>query len=248
MNCFLSAAHSSAEKSKLDKTDKKRTLNILKEVKVQCEKLHLNHSLEIIAQIQRDFHEEIEGFYPFHQDTATQLRLLWNTMQTEMSQRTFAYVSPEKDKYFEKNLLFGYDVETAFPSAKNDIRDAGNCIAADLNTAAVFHLVCVINIGLLALATHLKIKIKAAEYQEWGNIIGKLTTKLEQVQQKPKGKKKQEELEFYSGLLGELNGFKDVYRNNVAHARRRYGETEAINLFNRVGDFMRRLASRVSED
>ena len=38
------------------------------------------------------------------------------------------------------------------------IKAAGNCIAADLNTAAVYHLMCVIEIGIRDLARLLKVK------------------------------------------------------------------------------------------
>ena len=45
-----------------------------------------------------------------------------------------------------------------FKSAKDDIGAAGNCYAADLHTAAVFHLMRVAEKGMKALARHLGIK------------------------------------------------------------------------------------------
>ena len=44
--------------------------------------------------------------------------------------------------------LMGAAVLKSFPSATNDLREAGNCLAADCNTAAVFHLMRVAEWGL----------------------------------------------------------------------------------------------------
>jgi hypothetical protein len=54
-------------------------------------------------------------------------------------------------------------------------------------------------------------------------------------------------LAFYRGALGEFEGFKDAYRNNVMHARKSYNEHEALALLNHVRDFMERLAAKIDE-
>jgi hypothetical protein len=181
-------------------------------------------------------------------EIAREIEGVINAATLELADKKFAFIPPGKDEYFEQAALFGEKVNDAFPSAENHIKAAGNCLAADLNTAAVYHLMCVVNVGLLALAKHLKLtKIKAIEYQEWKNIIDGLKKKVDTANQKPKGKKKQDELEFYSALLLEFSAFKDVYRNNMAHARASYRFHEAKGVYDRVRDFMRRLAAKVSE-
>jgi hypothetical protein len=123
-----------------------------------------------------------------------------------------------------------------------------NCLAADLHTAAVFHLMITSEYGLRALAKHLKVKTKRTlEFSDWEAIISAIDTKLNAIKTKPRGIKKQNDLEFYRSLLTECNEFKDVWRNNIMHARRRYNEREATNVFARVRDFMQRLSTRVSE-
>jgi len=95
-------------------------------------------------------------------------------VEKELLENTFVFIPSNKMNYFkcdDDKALFCKSVYENFKSARADIKDAGNCLAADLNTAAVFHLMCVVNIGLLALAKHLKLKIKAIEFQEWKNII-----------------------------------------------------------------------------
>jgi hypothetical protein len=133
-----------------------------------------------------------------------------------------------------------------------EIKAAGNCIASDLNTAAVFHLMRVVEFGLRALAAHLAIKINEEDiqYEQWQAILVEVKNAAEKATQSP-GLSKQERAElreFYSGVLGEFNGFKDAWRNSVMHTRGVYNADTAMGLFVQVRDFMRRLAKKVSLD
>ena len=67
------------------------------------------------------------------------------------------------------------------------------------------------------------------------------------MQNKPRGKKKSEELAFYRLTESELNTLKDVWRNNVMHTRGRYNQAESLGVYIRVQEFMERLAGRVKE-
>src|SRR4051794_4802873 len=49
--------------------------------------------------------------------------------------------------------IMGAEVKAAFPSAMPDVLEVGNCLAAECNTAAVFHLMRVAEVGLRALAS-----------------------------------------------------------------------------------------------
>jgi hypothetical protein len=65
--------------------------------------------------------------------------------------RFFALVK-DRAAYYENIDLFGRQAADAFPSAGSDILDALRCMALELNTAAVFHLMRVAEFGLRALA------------------------------------------------------------------------------------------------
>ena len=160
----------------------------------------------------------------------------------------FAFIPADKVEYFEQHDLFGEGVSSAFPSAQPEIKDAGNCLAADLYTAAVFHLMRAAEHGLRALARHLRVKMSVQlEYACWEEVIRAIDKKLVVLRTKSRGKKKSEALEFYRLTLSECEMMKDVWRNPVAHARRRYNEVEAISVCSRVRDFMQRLSERVKE-
>jgi hypothetical protein len=185
---------------------------------------------------------------PFNSVVASEILGLRVSIVEEASDRKFAFIPADKTVFFEHESLFGDAVNEAFPSAAPEIKDAGNCLAADLNTAAVFHFMRVAEYGLRGLARRLKVKVKGTlEYAAWGNVLAAIGKKLTAAQNKPRGKKKSEELEFYRLAESELNTLKDVWRNNVMHTRRRYNQPEALGVYIRVQEFMERLATKVRE-
>lgn len=173
---------------------------------------------------------------------------LSNSIKSELSQKQFAFIPERKIPFFEQHDLFGEQVSAAFPSAQSEIKDAGNCLAADLPTAAIFHLMRAAEHGLRGLAKHLRVKVgKSLEYATWEQVIRGIDRKLERLRAKPRGKKKSEALEFYRLTLSECEMLKDVWRNPVSHARGRYSEDEALAVLGRVREFMQRLSERVKE-
>jgi hypothetical protein len=171
-------------------------------------------------------------------------------MIREIEKPTLAFIPSEKVKFFEQEALFGKFVNRAFASAMPDIKAAGNCMAADLNTAAVFHLMRVVERGLRAFARHLHVPIPKSEleYKNWQTIIDQFPKAIEsKLNKKMPPKRRSELLKFYSGVTGQFEFFKDVWRNHCAHARGHYDAPQAQSAFDHVKSFMQRLASKVSE-
>jgi len=182
---------------------------------------------------------------------AAALSELQMAFHKELASRKFAMIENQKGDFLEHDNLFGELVGKKFPSAAADIKEAGNCLAVGLDTAAVFHLMRVVEYGLRALATKLNIPIPAdeLEYAQWQTIIDQIYTSVRVLTNSPPGspKEKSELREFYNGVMSEFSGFKDVWRNNIMHTRGKYNEFEAKGVFERVHDFMKRLATKVSE-
>ncbi len=189
----------------------------------------------------------------------------------EMEARKFVYIPESQHAYFENNRLFGESVYENFKSARDDIENAGNCLAADLPTAAVFHLMRVAEFGMRALAKHLKVKITKqkreqkcphckrvisdagkpvttpVEYAMWDEVLKELKKKIVSLENAKKGPCRTENFRFYHGLLDDLQKFKNVDRNEIMHSRRSYGADEADVVFNSVKKFMVSLSNRVME-
>jgi len=166
----------------------------------------------------------------------------------DIDKRKFLYVVPERVVHVENANLLGEKVVKRFDSAKADIIDAGNCLAVELGTAAVFHLMRVAEHGLRALARKLHVPLTykgqrcPIEYADWENVITGIRNKILTLRQLHKGPVKQRNLEFYSDVAEQSEYIRDVWRNTVSHARRPYSISEAQGVKERVEGFMVRLA------
>jgi hypothetical protein len=162
--------------------------------------------------------------------------------------------------YLDNEKPFGILVSNAFPSAATDLREAGNCLAADCNTAAVFHLMRAVEWALRALGTNLgfrqlrarkqsgKVKYVPVSHLEWEKIINQLQVRVDKrVEKMRPGKRKQEIQQFYYPVLEEVRAIRDAWRNHVMHSRAEYSAEDAAVIMAHVKRLMVKLASRVCE-
>jgi hypothetical protein len=191
---------------------------------------------------------------------AADLRNAYDSIMTDVFHHRFVHISREMKPYVNNEALFGQTVNDAFPKAVPDIREAGNCLAVDNSTAAVFHLMRAVEHGLLGLCAHLGIvripkRRKAGAKKKWIPVdFGTWDDRLKVAQQKidnkvdklKPGKKKQELQQFYYPLLQDLKGFKDAWRNHVMHSRDSYSAKDAEAIMDHVKNFMIRLSEKVS--
>jgi hypothetical protein len=138
------------------------------------------------------------------------------------------------------------DVPAKFPSAVFDIDEAGKSFALARYTAAVFHLMRVMEIGIGATSRCLGIPdpTKPAE-RNWGFILRQIS---EALRDKKGTWATASEADFFDGLYIALDRVRNVWRNATMHVENKYLEDEALEIFETVRAFMKRLASRLDED
>jgi hypothetical protein len=168
-------------------------------------------------------------------------------IRQEIAGKYSLYIAPEKAKYCDNDKLLGEGVAERFKGTQNDIVEAGNCYAIGCNTAAVFHLMRVVEIGLRVLAKRVGIKRITGkkphpiEYAEWGTLIdaikAKIKTKIEALHQRNKGGQRERQLKLYSDLADRCFFLKEL-RNEVCHTRKPYNDQEALGMINRVKELM----------
>ncbi|MEO7275362.1 MAG: hypothetical protein ABIX28_11410 [Vicinamibacterales bacterium] len=160
----------------------------------------------------------------------------------------------------DQERLFGEEVWEAFKGARADIRDAGKALAADCNTAAVFHAMRAVEWGLRALATHLGVrrlksyrksgspKLTPVAYAQWENILNSLPARVQRRLRKLRpGPRKQEREQFYNECIEEKNAIKQAWRNHIMHSREHVIREDAIAIIAHAKRLMGKLATRVSE-
>jgi hypothetical protein len=236
---------SDAERNELDDF-------LVKTVSKLCRKLSL---VEADGRCLGLAHNLIEiSLFPHlsHEVIRHDLSELRRAIKFELRSKNFTFIPPSKLEFFERGDLFGDAVNKKFPEAVPEIKEAGNCLAVGLYTAAVFHLMRVAERGLHFLANDVgawQNRLFPLEFSDWHKVIEATGEKLKplatQADSATRGTKKDQQLEYYRGLLDSLTFFRDAFRNPVSHLRGNYNEHEAMNVCWRVRDFMQRLASLV---
>jgi hypothetical protein len=216
----------------------------------QAQKLHLQGTLSRITPLGLRLYQKTGSFgvvIALFDD-------LLSAMRGDVDGITCTFIEKSKAQYFEQDDLFGEPGKPFKPLASDainaEIKAVGNCLAADLNTAAVFHLMRVAEHGLHALAIHLEAwpaTRTTLEYSEWGKVIeaiGDVLNDRRKALPPGRGSSKEKEQRFYDGLLADLAYFLHD-RNPVSHLRGHYETDEALLVFRKVGDFIKRLPPRV---
>jgi len=182
---------------------------------------------------------------------SNQLKNVRQEVESEANRRAFIAVEPDRVPYLDQRKLFGKAVYDSFPSARRDVVQSGNCLAAECHAASVFHLMHVAEYGLRALARDRRVKLpkkgQAVELATWEEIIKQLENEETAIQGYPKTLAREAQYEFVHGAMMQFKRFKNVFRNRVMHTREDFGRTQALGVFENVRDFMQTLAFRISE-
>jgi len=223
---------------------KHQFFSVLEPLRIECEKLPLllsrNELKAVVAEIESD---QIRS----EQAALARIRGILTCVHEEISKTCFGFLPLGGDEYFSKEKLFGESVQSAFPGARRDIKDAGNCLAASLNTAAVYHLMRVAEFGLRVAAQNLQISIigktTPIEFATWSNVLSEIDDRLKAEKISPRSEERETKLQFYSGVVQEIRTFQYAWRDPVMHVRTRFDEPEeSMNVFRHIRRFMQSLA------
>ncbi len=169
-------------------------------------------------------------------------------MRDELKIRIVFLLEPERTPFFDRgDCVFGASVASAFPSAVYDIREAGNCLALSRNTACVFHLMRVLELGLTVLG---KVFYLSLKHTNWAPAIEQIESAVRDMHKAPDWKALpdcKEQQEFYAQAASHLGIVKDAWRNYTAHARGKYDDQEALDIMTGVRAFTQKLATRLHE-
>jgi hypothetical protein len=171
------------------------------------------------------------------------LEELIGRVRDEISEVVFMTLDSKDADLWEKPELFGAPVNEKFPSAIYDIEEAGKCLACGRGTAAVFHLMRVMEIGLKATAAALEISYAPS----WDGYLRQLKANLEKDWKEKSPDWKQEE-PFFREVYGHLHAVKIAWRNPTMHVQKVHTAEQAEDIFYAVRGFMRHLAERLSEE
>jgi hypothetical protein len=176
-----------------------------------------------------------------HADINGAIRQLFSNIALELDGRKFYGPLRRYEQYYEQPKLFGDAVFTAFPSANNDIFEAGTCLALERGTACIMHLMRVVEVGLKALAAAVGVGIQG----DWGGYLREIDKALE-ARTKAAGKRTPDE-QFYAEVRVTLDGVRMAWRNATMHIDHNYSPERAEEILGAVRGLMRHLATKLSE-
>jgi hypothetical protein len=170
--------------------------------------------------------------------------------ERELRTKTFFYIYPEHAQFFptQRNPYpLGEDVFNKFPSCVYDTNEATWCLALSRSTASVFHLMRILEAGLSALGKKFGVSLA---HKNWAPALDEIEKKIRNIHTDPNWQalpdcKKQQE--FYSQAASHFGILKDAWRNYTAHARGKYTQAEAEDIFRNVRGFMQKLATQLHE-
>jgi len=208
------------------------------EFQKECERLNLNVSARMVSRaIEKLSTVTLHQFGDLCED-------LHECLIAELQPIIFLCINPQDRELFSADNLFGDKVTEAFPSAKNDIRDASRCLALDCWTATVMHSMRILEVGLKTMATQLGIPFNR---DNWGDIIKKIETTIEENRKKGNKDWKTQDV-FYSKAALQFRFFKVAWRDHTMHGNNTYDETDAETVYQHTKEFMSDLATRLKED
>ncbi|MCA1453231.1 hypothetical protein I6F35_08380 [Bradyrhizobium sp. BRP22] len=189
-----------------------------------------------------------------HADRWTRLQLAdgfaalrWK-VAAELNEKFFLFLDKQDAELFEREEPFGSQMAGAFPSANQELKDAAQCISLGKGTAAVFHAMRAVEIGIRVVAREVG---KSFDVQQWNDILNQIESVLGEWRRngipgllKPD---KDAKLEYLSRAAAEIGYFKDGWRNYVSHNKRPYDTLEAKSIYEHVGSFMKILSEHLSE-
>ena len=166
-------------------------------------------------------------------------------LRDEASAISVFRISSDKVKYYDERVPMGDSVSDSFPSTAFDAVETYRCFALNRNTACVFHLMRIMEIGLCTFADRFNV---SSDHTNWHNIIESIEKAVREMANNPNRPVDwKDQQEFFSQSASHFMVMKDAWRNYTAHRRGKYTDEEAETLLINVRGFMQKLATRLHE-
>jgi len=166
---------------------------------------------------------------------------LVNRFSDELSTRIVVSISPRHAKYLNNETLFGDEVFKAFPNTREDIEEAGKCLAFERPTAAVFHLMRALESAVQAIANKLGATVHDSNGKglPWGVIADNMKPKIDAMQ-----RGSAEQTKWYR-VQNDLVVVNRAWRVPTNHPKETYTPDQAEEVLDATRAFMKELAPLV---
>jgi hypothetical protein len=241
----LGAHYAEAGEVQLDEDSRDFLAKLLDSLKSDCEELDLPLSTKHIDRI------ESAWSHTRGNEMVNQFGHLEDLIKDELANKLFIVIPTQRARYCPEPVerrrrtspLFGKAVQNKFPKLTADIVDAGWCLGIERSTAAVYHLMRIMEFGIKRIAKRLKIDKRSVERKTWGQIFSVINKTIAALPYSTAREK--DRRDKYSEAMVHLNNVKDAWRNQTMHSGRRFTQEEAEAIFASVKTFINYLTTIV---
>ncbi len=212
-------------------------------LKRKCEALGMKMAAELI--------EVMAGEFP-DIDVSVRGPELMNRMLGDFKKSLVLMTIPaERAVFWHQPNMFGEAVSKRFAPVADDIEEAGNCFTAGRYTAAVFHLMRVIEAGVIALGE--MVGIDDPKGPSWNSVLTRIETLLDKTPYPKRSVDLQRATPFLSEILPQLHAIQRAWRNKVMHFETKivptseYTQDKATAILVATNTLMRRLAEELGK-
>jgi hypothetical protein len=157
------------------------------------------------------------------------------TLKREASTRNFLVIPALMVRLYEPDEpLFGADVEAKFANMSEDIAEAGKCLSLERPTAAVFHLMRVMELAVRRLGDELSVPL--VDEKNWQVILDGVNKAIKSLDHK------EQRTKDFASAASHLYAVKVAWRNEVMHPKQTYTQEQASAIFESAKVFVSELA------
>jgi hypothetical protein len=165
-------------------------------------------------------------------------------IRDELSLQTFLRVPSDRARFYEKARDQWIEGIAKFPSISFDAEEASKCYALERSTAAVFHMMRILESPLAVIARELGV---VKQSPTWNAYLVAFRTAAATKFPAPHGPDKRMR-DYYAALEAQLSAIKDAFRNATMHSlERTYTQEQAHELFILLRGFLREAGKELSE-
>jgi hypothetical protein len=181
-------------------------------------------------------------------DLIKEMEELDSRLRDELGLHKLFVLEDTKSKYFmPAQPLFGDDVAGKFISAAFELDEAAKCLAFNRPTASVFHLMRLMEMGVLSVARCLGCSDPLPGDRSWGKVLKGVRERID-AKWPTAATRASGDGQIFDELYASLDAVKNPWRNSTMHPANKYTDEEAEHVFYAVRGFMMKLASRCDEN
>lgn len=144
--------------------------------------------------------------------------------------------------------LLGEETAKRFPNVWFDCEEAAKCLLVQRPTAAVFHAMRMLEVGIKAFAKRLRIEDPTKPSQRnWGIILGKIRTKIDS-EYPASHRIAGSEGAFFDRIYATLDAVKNPWRNETMHVQGVYQDGEARHILSCAAALLQIMAEDFDEE